>query len=71
MRQEIFDKFSNYKNILIDGKKLFPEGSRFHDFVFNRLASSVSKKSNNFVGTNIENENIRIVFDVIRKSGSL
>jgi len=71
MRQEIFDKFSNYKNILINGKKLFPEGSRFHDFVFNRLASRISKKSNNFVGANIERENIRIVFDFIKKSGSV
>jgi len=68
MKKEIIDKFSNYKNIFLDGKKLFPGQSRFHDFVFDKIGKRVAGKIEGFVGTGMEIENAKSVLEYLKKN---
>ena len=71
MGRELIDKFSNYKNLFINGERLFPEGGWFHDFVFDRIGKKTSDKLNDFIGTSIERENTKSVLRFLRKSALL
>lgn len=71
MSTELIDKFSNYENLFINGEKLFPQGSWFHEFVFNRIGKKTSDKLNDFIGTSIERENTKSVLRFLRKSSLL
>jgi len=71
MGRELVDKFSNYKNLFIDGKRLFPEGTWFHEFVFEKIGKRSTLKLNDFIGTTLENENVKSVFRYIKKNSGL
>ena len=71
MSTELIDKFSNYKNLFLNGEKLFPGGGWFHDFVFDKIGKKTSDKLNDFIGTGIERENVKSVMRFLKKSGLL
>jgi hypothetical protein len=68
LQSEFADKFMRYDNLILNKEPLFPAGSRFHRFVFQKIGKYAGEKLNEFVGGAIERENGRIVLKYMKKA---
>ncbi len=67
MESEVMDKFLNYHKVSIDGQKIFSGRNAFYDFVFKKLGARTVGKLNEFLGMQLEQQNLKAVFKFIKK----